>query len=175
MLLGLGHDAVGGGDDEDRTVHLGGAGNHVLDEVSVARAVDVGVVAADGLVLDVRGGDGHGLRGVADGAALGDFGVRLGLGETLASLDGDDRGGRGRLAMVDVTDGTDVDVGLGAVELLFGHGFGGGRWLVGVWKGKWWSPRLDLNQRPRPYQGRALPTELQGRTVDVLEDAKGRV
>lgn len=25
-----------------------------------------------------------------------------------------------------------------------------------------WSPRADLNRRPRPYQGRALPTELQG-------------
>ena len=26
-----------------------------------------------------------------------------------------------------------------------------------------WSPRADLNRRPRPYQGRALPTELHGR------------
>jgi hypothetical protein len=29
-----------------------------------------------------------------------------------------------------VTDGADVDVRLGAVELLFGHGFGWWRWLV---------------------------------------------
>ena len=123
MLLGLGHDAVGGGDDEDRTVHLGGAGDHVLDEVGVARAVDVGVVTVDGLVLDVRGGDGHGLGGVTDGTTLGDFGVRLGLSEAFTGLDGHDGGGGGRLAMVDVTDGADVDVRLGAVELLFGHGF----------------------------------------------------
>ena len=27
-----------------------------------------------------------------------------------------------------------------------------------------WSPESDLNRRPRPYQGRALPTELSGRT-----------
>src|SRR5688572_21862838 len=26
-----------------------------------------------------------------------------------------------------------------------------------------WSPPTDLNRRPRPYQGRALPTELGGR------------
>src|SRR5690606_12138152 len=26
-----------------------------------------------------------------------------------------------------------------------------------------WSPRPDSNRRPRPYQGRALPTELRGR------------
>ena len=25
-----------------------------------------------------------------------------------------------------------------------------------------WSPRADLNRRPHPYQGCALPTELQG-------------
>ena len=38
---------------EDRAVHLGGAGDHVLDVVGVPRAVDVGVVAGVGLVLDV--------------------------------------------------------------------------------------------------------------------------
>ena len=53
VLAGLGHRPVGRGDDEDRAVHLGGAGDHVLDVVGVARAVDVGVVAGVGLVLDV--------------------------------------------------------------------------------------------------------------------------
>ena len=57
VLRGLGHRAVGGGHDQDRAVHLGGAGDHVLDVVGVARAVDVGVVAVVGLVLDVRGVD----------------------------------------------------------------------------------------------------------------------
>jgi hypothetical protein len=44
VLAGLGHGAVGGGHDQNRAVHLGGAGDHVLDVVGVARAVDVGVV-----------------------------------------------------------------------------------------------------------------------------------
>src|SRR5918998_1219827 len=57
VLLGLRHRAVGGGDHEDRTVHLGRAGDHVLDVVGVTRAVDVGVVTRLGLVLDVRDGD----------------------------------------------------------------------------------------------------------------------
>ena len=58
VLAGLGHGAVGGGDHEDGAVHLGGAGDHVLDVVRVPRAVDVGVVAGVGLVLDVGDGDG---------------------------------------------------------------------------------------------------------------------
>ena len=45
VLAGLRHRAVGGGDDEDRAVHLRGAGDHVLHIVGVAGAVDVRVVA----------------------------------------------------------------------------------------------------------------------------------
>ena len=84
VLAGLGHRAVGRRDDQDRAVHLGGAGDHVLDVVGVARAVDVGVVPLLALVLDVRDGDGDRLGRVADGAALGDVGVRLRLGLALA-------------------------------------------------------------------------------------------
>ena len=54
VLAGLRHRAVVGGDDQDGAVHLGGAGDHVLDVVGVAGAVDVGVVPLGGLVLDVR-------------------------------------------------------------------------------------------------------------------------
>ena len=57
VLLGLGHRAVGRGNHQDRAVHLRRAGDHVLDVVRVARAVDVRVVAVRRLVLDVRGRD----------------------------------------------------------------------------------------------------------------------
>src|ERR1700674_514244 len=57
VLAGLRHRAVGGRDNEDRAVHLGGAGDHVLDVVCVARAIDVRVVALLRLVLDMRGRD----------------------------------------------------------------------------------------------------------------------
>ena len=53
VLARLRHRAVGGGDHEDRTVHLGRAGDHVLDVVGVTGAVDVRVVTLLGLVLDV--------------------------------------------------------------------------------------------------------------------------
>ena len=55
VLLGLRHRAVGGRHDQDRAVHLGGAGDHVLHIVGVARAIDVRIVARCGLILDVSG------------------------------------------------------------------------------------------------------------------------
>ena len=40
MLAGLGHGAVVSGNNQNRAVHLSGAGDHVLDVVGVPRAVD---------------------------------------------------------------------------------------------------------------------------------------
>ena len=54
VLARLRHRAVGRRDDEDGAVHLGGTGDHVLDVVGVAGAVDVRVVALRRLVLLVR-------------------------------------------------------------------------------------------------------------------------
>ena len=74
VLAGLSHGAVGSSDNQDSAVHLSSTGDHVLDIVGVARAVDVGVVTdldlavfaglvvvtqtVIGLVLDVSGVDG---------------------------------------------------------------------------------------------------------------------
>ncbi len=57
VLAGLRHRAVGGRHHQDRAIHLCGAGDHVLDVVGVARAVDVGIVPVLRLVLDVRRGN----------------------------------------------------------------------------------------------------------------------
>ena len=121
VLAGLGHRAVGGRDHQDRAVHLGRAGDHVLDVVGVARAVDVGVVPLLALVLDVRDGDRHGLGRVADRAALGDVGVRLGLGLAVLGQDRQDGGRQRRLAVVNVPDRAHVDVRLGSGESFLGH------------------------------------------------------
>ena len=119
MLAGLGHRAVGRGHDQDRAVHLGGAGDHVLDVVGVAGAVDVGVVAGLGLVLDVGDGDRDPALALLGRVVDRVEGAVLGLalqGEVLG-----DRRGQARLAVVDVADRADVDVRLGALELLLGH------------------------------------------------------
>ena len=115
VFAGLGHGAVGGGDDEDAAVHLGGAGDHVLDEVGVAGAVDVGIVARRGFIFDVRDGDGDDLGGVAAALLFGSVGHRVVGHRGGQALGGQHRGdgrGEGGLAMVDVTDGADVHVRL---------------------------------------------------------------
>ena len=62
VLAGLRHRAVSGGTDQDGAVHLGSTGDHVLDVVGVARAVNVGVVTVGGFVFDVGGVDGDAAR-----------------------------------------------------------------------------------------------------------------
>ncbi len=120
VLTSLGHRTIGCGHDQDGPVHLGGTGDHVLDVVGVARAVDVGVVPLLGLVLHVGGGDGD--------AALALFGSVvdrveapvLDVGVQIVQTLGDGRGQRG-LAMVDVADGAHVNVSLGPCKLLLRH------------------------------------------------------
>jgi hypothetical protein len=122
VLTRLGHGAVGRRNHEDRAVHLSGTGDHVLDVVGVAGAVNVRVVALLGLVLDVRDRDRD--------TALTLFGRLVDLVERReASF----RSGnlscstlviaavKRRLAVVDVTDGADVHVRLGPLELCLRH------------------------------------------------------
>ena len=124
VLAGLGHRAVGGGDHDDCAVHLGRAGDHVLDEVRVAGAVDVRVVAVFGAVLDMRGCNRHDLRGVAAAGRFGclsDLVVRDLGGEALHGLHVGDGRGKSGLAVVDMADRTDVEVRLRADKFFFCH------------------------------------------------------
>ena len=119
VLAGLRHRAVGRRHHQDRAVHLRRTGDHVLDVVGVARAVDVGVVAVVGLVFDVSGRDRDAARLLF--RRLVDLVVRrerraAGFRQHLG-----DRRGQRRLAVVDVTDGADVAVRLVSFKFCFGH------------------------------------------------------
>src|SRR5437762_1349889 len=101
-----------------------GAGDHVLDVVGVARAVDVRIVPLGARVLDVRGRDGENLRVIAPSLRLGrlrDLVVRDELRPSFVGRDLRERGSQRRLAVVDVADGADVDVRFAAIEFLFSH------------------------------------------------------
>ncbi|CAH0326788.1 hypothetical protein SRABI128_05567 [Microbacterium sp. Bi128] len=123
VLAGLSHRAVSGGNHEDCTVHLSSAGDHVLDVVSVTRSVYVCVVALLGLVLNVGDVDGN--------AALTLFGSRVNRREVTLLVESRvlvvqhlGNGGRQRrLTVVNVTNGTDVNVRLSPLELCLCHRF----------------------------------------------------
>ncbi len=55
VLTGLWHRTIGGRANQDRAVHLGSTGDHVLHVVSVTWAVNVSVVTNVRVVLDVSG------------------------------------------------------------------------------------------------------------------------
>ena len=59
VLTGLSHGAVSSRNNQDSAVHLSSTGDHVLDIVSVARAVNVGIVTSVGLIFHVSGVDGN--------------------------------------------------------------------------------------------------------------------
>ena len=121
VLAGLGHRSICGRNHQDGAVHLGSAGDHVLDVVSVTGAVHVRVVAIRGLVLDVGDRDGDAPRPLLGSVVDAVEGTEVGPTAERQVLR--DRRGQGGLAVVDMTDGADVHVRLAAVELLLGHWF----------------------------------------------------
>ena len=80
VLFRLRHRAVRSRNHQNRTIHLGGTGDHVLDKVSVAGAVNVSIVTVVRLVLNVCHCDRHCLGIVTYGTAFGDVRVTLRFG-----------------------------------------------------------------------------------------------
>src|SRR5690606_28936195 len=121
VLASLRHGAVGSRADQDRAVHLGSTGDHVLHVVGVTRAVDVRVVTDRGIIFNVGGVDGDTTSlffrrivdlvvTLGDTARAEDFGANAGQGCSQRSL-----------TVVDVTNGADVDVRFVTFEFFLSH------------------------------------------------------
>lgn len=114
VLSCLGHLTIGGGDNDDGAIHVGGTSNHVLNVIGVTRAVDVGVVTGLGGILDVGSGDGDAtlslFGSLVDGAIVEE------VCETLLGLSLCDGGRECCLSVIDVTDCANVDVRLASLK-----------------------------------------------------------
>ena len=119
VLAGLRHRAVGGGHHQDRAVHLRRTGDHVLDVVGVARAVNVRVVAVGRLVFDVRGVDGDAARLFFRRRV--DLVVGLGFAAELLRQHRRDRRRQRRLAVVHVPNRAYVHVRLRPFKFALCH------------------------------------------------------
>src|SRR5450759_731158 len=119
VFASLRHGAFGCGDNKDSTIHLGGTSDHVLDVIRVARAIDVRIMTLLGFILSMVGVDrdaaGFLFRSVIDLVVPLDRRMTQGR-EALG-----DGSSQCRLAMVNVTDGSDVDVRLVTLKFLFRH------------------------------------------------------
>ncbi len=119
VLTRLRHWAVSCSTYEDSTVHLSSTRYHVLYVVSVAGAVNVSVVTVLSFILNVSSVDRDTalffFRSGVDGV------IRLHLATScLSKYSGDSSRQRG-LTVVNVTDGTDVNVRLSSLECFLSH------------------------------------------------------
>ncbi len=119
VLSGLGHRTVSSGNNEDSAVHLRSTGDHVLNVVGVAGAVNVSIVTVSGLVLNVSGVDCDTtlslLWSLIDVRVIYEISVALEV-ENLC-----DCSGECGLAVVNVADSTNVNVRLISFELFSCH------------------------------------------------------
>ncbi|KAH3661930.1 hypothetical protein OGAPHI_006109 [Ogataea philodendri] len=128
VLSGLRHLSVGGGNNNNGTVHLSSTGNHVFDVILMAWTVNVRVVSVRGFILNVSSGDGDTsgtlFWSLVNRRVVQEVGTSL-LGKNLG-----DGGGQGGLTVIHMANGTNVDMGLGSVESSrvshkrVGHGLG---------------------------------------------------
>ena len=110
VLTRLGHRTIHSRHHQNGAIHLGSTRNHVLHIVGVARAIDVGVVALLRLVLHMRRVDRD-----ATSALFGSFidlVVCRKLSQVLFGQNLRDGSGQSRFSVIDVTDRTDIAVGL---------------------------------------------------------------
>ena len=119
VLAGLRHRTVRRRHHQDRAVHLRRPGDHVLDVVGMARAIDMRIMPLRRLVLDMRGRDRDAARPLL--RRLVDLVERhKGAAPRLRHHLGDRRRQR-RLAVIDVTDRADVAMRLGPRKPGFSH------------------------------------------------------
>ena len=121
VLASLRHRAIGCRNHKNGTVHLSSTGNHVLDVVSVTRAIDVSVVPIWRFVLNMARRNGHSLGSVTNRTTLSNIRISLNRRETLSSLNRKDCRCCCRLAVVDVTDGSHVNVRLRSLKRTLCH------------------------------------------------------
>ena len=115
MLTGLWHRAVSSRNNEDSAVHLSSTGDHVLNVVSMSWAVNVSVVTFVSLVLNVRSVDCDTTFSLF--WSFIDVSVVFELSLTFEGQSFGDSSSQSGFTVVNVTDGTNVNMGLVSFEI----------------------------------------------------------
>ena len=120
MLSCLCHNTIGSSYYKDSSIHLCSTGDHVLNIVSVARAVNVSIVSLFCLVLNVSGVDGDSsfslFRSFIDiskiSCCVTSYTISKNLGNSSC---------KSCLTVVNVSDSSDVTVWFGSLKMRFCH------------------------------------------------------
>ena len=119
MLACLRHRTISSVNNQNRAIHLSRASDHVLDIVSVTRAINVSIVTAIRLILNVSRGNRNAalllLRGFIN------ISIIRKLSSPMLRQNLRNRSSQRRLTMVNVTNRANVNVRLRALKLLFRH------------------------------------------------------
>ena len=120
MLLSLCHNTVSSSNNKDSTIHLCSTGDHVLNVVSMAGAVNVCIVSLVCLILNVSGRDGDTslslLGSLIDVLEICSRVTCNSLGKHLC-----DRRCQSCFTMVNVTNGTNITMGFVSLKFSFSH------------------------------------------------------
>ena len=119
MLSGLRHRAVSSRNNQDCAVHLSSTGDHVLNIVSMAGAVNMSIVTGSRLILNVSSVDGNAALSLFGSTV--NVGIILKLGFALEAQNLRNSGGQGGLTMVNVADGANVYMRFGSVKFFLCH------------------------------------------------------
>ncbi len=119
MLASLWHRTISSRANQDRAVHLGSTSDHVFDVVGVPRAVNVRVVTNVRVVLYVRSIDGD-TTSLFFWGAVDLVEVNASRTENLGA-DTSQSSSQSGFTVVNVTNGTNVDVRLITFELFLSH------------------------------------------------------
>ena len=121
VLTGLWHRTVCSRNNEDSAVHLSSTGDHVLNVVSMSWAVNVSVVSFCSLVLNVRSVDGDTTFSLF--WSFIDVSVVFEFSLTFEGQSFGDSSSQSSFTVVNVTDGTNVNMWLVSFEFSFCHGY----------------------------------------------------
>ena len=119
MFTSLRHRTVSSGNNQNCAVHLSSTGNHVLNIVSVARAVNVGIVTMFCFVFNVSCINSNTTSSFFRSSI--DLVVCFCFAAELLGKNGSNSSCKSCLTMVNVTDGAYVNMRLGTLILFFCH------------------------------------------------------
>ena len=121
VLPGLGHGAVGCGNNQNGAVHMRRSGNHVFDIVRVTGTIHMGIMPLGSLILHVADVDGHAsflfFGGIVDGVKRPEFSQPF-LGQVFG-----DRGRQCGFSMIHMPNRPDIEMRLCPFKFFLSHFF----------------------------------------------------